>query len=313
MSLTGHLRESTSPIRQYLVDLVPHTYKITSQCTSKLRSIPQKKPHPNQDRKFLFLIGHAIDYRIRFAYEIPDLETLVAAQGLRCLRGTPYLKTPQNRQRRILECEGIGAQFFAYAHLWFRLHAPLHKLENAEEIECLRICYVLSLFEIIYRGGLTNSPLLTPTSKNDVASLLAMPTEEELEDLFILTESFFKSCSEWLTSPTILNPTFRGSSDVGGADADLIVGRTLYEIKTVTWMNKFAQWIRQLAGYILLDYEDKYRMSGVGFYFVRSGCTISWTIDEFFSILTQGNFQSLQEHRNRFHSFLQSVNKRNII
>ncbi|RUO92278.1 hypothetical protein D7Y11_15450 [Corallococcus sp. AB018] len=89
---------------------------------------------------------------------------------------------------------------------------------------------------------------------------------------------------EFTTSGTIfLNPTFgRYSRAVGGADADLIVDGTLFEIKTTQEARVTLEHLRQLCGYFLLaraTRQDDPRfplISSLGIYFARYAFT--WRI-----------------------------------
>ena len=65
-----------------------------------------------------------------------------------------------------------------------------------------------------------------------------------------------------LRMSVVLNPTFDGSRNVGGADADLIANGTLIELKT-TRQDKFERidHLCQLLGYALLDFSDTYASS----------------------------------------------------
>ncbi|MBN9686951.1 MULTISPECIES: hypothetical protein [unclassified Corallococcus] len=86
---------------------------------------------------------------------------------------------------------------------------------------------------------------------------------------------------EFTTSGTmLLNPTFgRNSRAVGGADADLIVDGTLFEIKTTQEAKVTLEHLRQLCGYFLLARamrQDEPRfpvISNLGIYFPRYGYT----------------------------------------
>ena len=52
-------------------------------------------------------------------------------------------------------------------------------------------------------------------------------------------------------------PAFAGSTDIGGADADFIVGGLLLDCKATTTPTRLGSTeIGQLAGYLLLDYDD---------------------------------------------------------
>jgi hypothetical protein len=105
-----------------------------------------------------------------------------------------------------------------------------------------------------------------------------------------------------LKEPFILNPTFAGSVDVGGADADLIVDGCLLEIKTSTQNALDSAWLRQLAGYALLDYADEYAIQSVGIYMARHGVLLNWPLDEYIRLLTGDENVSMTSLRQELHS-----------
>ncbi|GAA3485484.1 hypothetical protein [Streptomyces yanii] len=81
-------------------------------------------------------------------------------------------------------------------------------------------------------------------------------------------------------------PVFAASSDLGGADADFIAGGLLIDCKATTRPHKIGRAeVQQLAGYLLLDYDDTYRIDQVGFYLSRQGTLIAWTVPEFLTTL----------------------------
>ncbi|MGH2480861.1 MAG: hypothetical protein ACRDHW_14505, partial [Ktedonobacteraceae bacterium] len=68
--------------------------------------------------------------------------------------------------------------------------------------------------------------------KRSVEELLALPAETWLDDLGALFNLFYSRHQYLLIRPRVLNPTFAGSGDVGGADADMVVDGCLIDIKT---------------------------------------------------------------------------------
>lgn len=75
------------------------------------------------------------------------------------------------------------------------------------------------------------------------------------------------------------SPVFDGSGLVGGADADFILGNRFYEIKAVLRpRDKLPDRLRQLIGYLLLDWNDRYGLETAGFYFARQGEFVSWPV-----------------------------------
>jgi len=70
----------------------------------------------------------------------------------------------------------------------------------------------------------------------------------------------------------VLGRALDGSADViGGADFDLIIDGCLLELKTSLRPKVTTDILRQLVGYWLLDYDDKYHIDTVGVLLMRHG------------------------------------------
>jgi hypothetical protein len=171
-----------------------------------------------------------------------------------------------------------------------------------------RYCFVLALFEEVYREGLTGraqyGPLLSSAPKSSVEELLAIPLDGWIEDICVMSWLFYDQCHDLLHLSAHLNPGFVGSGDVGGADADLIVDRCLFEIKASFQPKIEPDWLWQLVGYLLLDYGDAYQVTTGGIYMVRQGILFRRPVEEFLCKLTGEPQVSLaplrQEFRARF-------------
>jgi hypothetical protein len=81
---------------------------------------------------------------------------------------------------------------------------------------------------------------------------------------------------------------------VGGADADLIVDGCLIDIKASVQPKINPEWLRQLAGYVLLDYTDEQRIHSVGIYMARQGVLLTWSLADFFSLLAEDETLSVE-------------------
>lgn len=91
-------------------------------------------------------------------------------------------------------------------------------------------------------------------------------------------------------------PHVRGSADIGGADADLIVGDLLIDVKATVSPSRLRKpEFYQLLGYALLDYDDEYGVTRLSFYLSRFGRLITWTVAEYLALL--GSTRSLAELR----------------
>jgi hypothetical protein len=101
----------------------------------------------------------------------------------------------------------------------------------------------------------------------------------------------------------ICGPTFQGSKNIGGADADFILGGLLLDCKATIQPRRLGRdEIYQLAGYLLLDYDDWYGIDGVGLYLSRQGALIAWNVDDFLRRL--GAARPVTELRRRLRGHL---------
>ena len=90
-----------------------------------------------------------------------------------------------------------------------------------------------------------------------------------------------------------------GSHDVGGADADLVVDSCLIDIKASVNPQIKAEYLYQLAGYLLLDYDDALHINSMAIYLARQGILFAWPVADFLQKLT-GEDVSLAKLRQEF-------------
>lgn len=77
-------------------------------------------------------------------------------------------------------------------------------------------------------------------------------------------------------------PVFTGSSLIGGADADLAVDATLVELKTTIHARPPLRDINQILGYVLLDFDDDYAFTEVGYWSTRFGVLVRSPVERHF-------------------------------
>ena len=201
------------------------------------------------------------------------------------------------------------------------------RLTATEEDTLNRHCIVLALLEQVFRAGISAcwwSPLFSakvidergqpsrlhiPWIK-DADDLLSIAEPSWLDDMRRLSWHFYDEFSPLLELPHILNPIFDGSGDVGGADADLIVDGTLIDIKTSMNPQIPLWFIRELLGYTLLDYSDRYHIDSIGLYMSRQGILFKWSLDEVFGDLCPGPAPSIAEMRAKFQELMDSRGNR---
>ena len=115
---------------------------------------------------------------------------------------------------------------------------------------------------------------------DDVADLGVIEFRAEL------AETAFREFRALPRRAVTCGPTFAGSADIGGADADFILDGLLLDCKSTTMPGKLGRdEIYQLAGYLLLDYADEFGIRRVGLYLSRQGALITWDVEEFLRML----------------------------
>lgn len=174
------------------------------------------------------------------------------------------------------------------------------RLSQAQEDELNRQCVVLGLLEEVFRIGIRPDSPLVAKKHTSVEDLLDISDAHWITDMRNLSWRFYDDFNHLLSLPHSLNPNFDGSDDIGGADADLVVNGTLIDIKTTKVQEIEPDWIRQLLGYVLLDYTDHHRIKGIGLYMARQGILFQWDLEEALRGLCSGKPPSIEGLRKEF-------------
>ena len=175
-------------------------------------------------------------------------------------------------------------------------------LPGAAEERFARLCYAMAWFEEVYRTRRLwpGTPLGEAGPGFTVKQLLEAVPGYAVEDLMAQAEVASGALGELRAAcppcQVHAGPDFAGSSDVGGADADLIVGGLLIDVKATVAPSRLRKpEFYQLLGYALLDYDDEYGIDGLGFYLSRFGRLITWPVEEYLAML--GSSRSLPRLR----------------
>ncbi|MGH3528758.1 MAG: hypothetical protein ACRDS0_01660 [Pseudonocardiaceae bacterium] len=228
--------------------------------------------------------GAAIDWWIRFLVDpAPGLE--LAATGL--ARGEVKFGS--------LPCFDVG----------LRLLQELGGLDDDREPQSIdparitgreaewqaRVCYSLALLvEPLRAYSIEGSRLMRLDDHCGVRELLALANDAEVTDLIAMRDLACECLLPALPAGVVTTgPTFDGSHDLN-ADADLIAGGMLVDVKAGQGGNprkdgtRAAQLGRdeldQLIGYTLMDYSDTFRINTLAIYAARFGHLATWPVDE---------------------------------
>ena len=191
--------------------------------------------------------------------------------------------------------------------------------ESLAPDELLRLCWAAGcLVEVFRVGGVAPGSPLSTVARGRVTVLLELAPQaavDELAELSALASTSLLPGLQTLaaTGPTWPNPVFAGSTFMP-ADADLVVGHTLVEVKTVLGRKATgasggrkaaldAITLYQLVGYVLHDYDNALAISSVALYQARYGHLAIWDLQDLLDQLA-GRPVDLPELRKRWHDLL---------
>ncbi|MDZ5038222.1 hypothetical protein GNF78_13425 [Clostridium perfringens] len=231
------------------------------------------------------LIGTAFDYLARFiiskyTFSYFDVDNLIAFKIAEPIHEIIDEETSSKLKHLMKNGEKhiktyCKEQIFSIKNNTF--YYDINKLSISRELAVFSI--KLAKLDGIYRGGLAYLD-------NTLINLFNEESEVIIEELMSLCEIFIKDFIDTdLINPrskVIFNPTFNKASDiVGGADADIIIDKTLYDFKTTKNYGYMSKNVLQLMGYYILNkinqdekgfFRSKtYSINRIAFYKARFG------------------------------------------
>lgn len=278
MTLKRELEDSQSPIRAWLATHMPGLPK--AMRSSWVAAMPAACVVPTPTGQPADVLGHAISERIVWEY------TPLAGRATRTVHGSGLLSS-----------RGASKAFID------QLNAVASSRANGDQARTARTACVLGLLDRATRTGLTDETWYVPllAAKNLDEALASVPAEWAA-DVATVADLALPQLAH-LTGHVIAGPVFAGSNLVDGADADLIIGNTLVEIKAIKPRELKLRDLQQVVAYALLDTDDKYQLSNIAILSARYGTLVTWQLDEIISEASQHQL-SLKEARQRMSSSL---------
>lgn len=261
MSLTSQLNTKNSPVNQFF-DQAFNFPKRTMGSDIKAWPIIWSPP-TNAPTMNLTLTGTSFDYIVREVTWGLDVEKTVARIGATRLF--------MERGMSLTNWEDL---VLAWRH-------------DMDDDTLCRNAVILSWYEQYVRSGYlsdTIRELLAYHELDDIRQCVDTSIVGDLTGLLSGYRNTFRDM--WSSHSAALNPTFDNSRLVGGADADWIIGSTLWDMKTTKTPGKnLIKHLKQLIGYVLLDASDHYHLTDIGIYFPRSEKYATWNISALLSII----------------------------
>lgn len=213
--------------------------------------------------------------------------------------------------------QSVLTDFFDRTRTYLTRHAPPGQPgTSGVEAGMARICWLLEIFESVYRSGQVNDVIyqLFRLSVPTVEKLRAVASEPVVAELVALSEELERSGALREFRRLAGDPAAGQPLGIAGpvfvnhwADGDLILngpeGGTLIAVKAVASANRtgsMVQWLWQLIGYAWLDVGDRYRIRKVGLYFARHGVLVTWSLESLLDMLLGGRDRAEALHGFRY-------------
>ena len=293
MSLTSHLRDAASPVRQFVYACAPDlaiagTRGVAGAAMAAhfgfddLTSLETQIPvpaevKPGQRRSHAAEAGTALDYRIRMDLPGFDVTHTIAWRGL------SQLEMNLDLVHRGKHLHTLLRETLDFAFLTLKEKAP-HPLSVA------RVSVPLAWCEAIYRAGpsaLQGSLGRRIKRAKDSVELMMSIEDHLVLDIAQMHHPLTPLLDEWKDAIAggsffAPNPHLVAGQAIGGADADLAIDDVLVEVKTREEITN--PWLRdtllQLLGYALLDIDDSLGIRRVAILLPRQPDIAIWELDD---------------------------------
>lgn len=293
LPLTGQLEYPRSPMSTFLTRHLPHPERVIASYLQHIQDLPHPVQPLNERRPDYAALGHTIDYRLRL--ELGADPGDAAQAGVDIIGSNlPLEGAPDPAVRANLHTLGNTVLERLRAHLT----DPRRRLDDDE---LTRLCFITGFFEALYRNGIfprRRNLLAQADEHTTLNSLISAVPAYVLDDITEQMDLAYRPFAPLRALPAhqrVCGPTFAGSADVK-ADADFIADGLLIDCKARTQPHHLGRkQVLQLAGYLLLDYDDRYAIRKVGFYLSRQGALISRDVPHFLDML--GTRKSLAHTR----------------
>ncbi|MFI6468534.1 hypothetical protein [Streptomyces sp. NPDC050538] len=240
--------------------------------------------------------GTAIDYRLRLAFTTAEPVDDVARAGILLTNATvdSYDSDARRRMRDVGEELAARLEETVLALELDSRELPMDRGQEEEE-DLARLLIAAAWYQVNYRTpiGFAYTPLAVTAREDPDAftfeRLLQLPHRDMVADV---VAQLYKAADSPLqalrdrTRPEDCTPGPTFATCHLTADADLAVDGLLLDFKSTRSTRTLRQaeaW--QLAGYLLLDAADRYRIDTVGLYLARSATLATWPVEEYLELL----------------------------
>ena len=254
MSLKTELQKAGTPLRVWLDERLPHVNGPRGKVAASLRGVTPCLPAA--EKPAWMLLGSAISARLVWQIAPGEQTTVQNGAGV-VMAETSHpelaLFIPRLLRRPVSE---VSPDVAARAAVW---------------------AGVLNEWgRVGVHDGDRWAPMLRSISDTD--AMLAAVDDYLAADVAAVAVRSSEVLEQFRATTIVAGPTFAGSLAIGGADADLVCGTNLVEIKAHKDPAVPGRDIWQLACYALLDFDDRYGIDTVTLLSARQGTSVSWSL-----------------------------------
>lgn len=259
MSLKTHLDDPASVVRAFFNDNLADTTTIRAHYRSMIEGAVTVLPDDSAARPPWDVLGHAISARLLWELA-PAADDIIA--------GALHADVADHFEDRV-----TLDQFVAV------LGAGSHASTSDD---AARVCWIVGVLDRVYRSGRSDDPFLTAIRHaQSLPELLAVAPPVWAADIADTTARCLPLIEGHRGPGVAVGPTFAGSRTVGGADADYLTGDgLLIDIKATKDPRFRLRDLHQVIAYALLDWDNRYGISGVGVLLARQTKLVTWDLDQ---------------------------------
>ena len=285
MSLTSELKVASSPLGIFMRAEFPHLKSVVQELKASSKDVPSILLGYDEGYP-LMLVGTAIDLRIRHYVSDKPIENAVIDRGFDQLSRIEFAEFgddfslvhhgPDNRKFDAMEAALRGC--------WAEFSRRSGRLDDEAEDRLCRLCMLLATVEQYGRASLSSRGVeyLWPRRKRGLDRLLADVDDRIVGDLVALSRAFLETMPDIvIATDVVVGGSPIGAPEIGGADFDFVSEGTLYEVKTTTNPGRVAiDALRQMIGYLLLDWDDEFKIRRLGLVLPRQRTKVVYDVDE---------------------------------
>ncbi|MDQ1675041.1 MAG: hypothetical protein QOC93_185 [Actinomycetota bacterium] len=300
MTLTSQLRDPSSPLARLFAAELPDPDAVLRSYRSALPERPATiRPRvPAGEQPPWATIGTAIDLRLRLALTSDPSQDEALPRGVALsARLTDAANSGGPPAVTAADVETAGWALLELLDQLTDAYMPCARsrpvpLSPAAEAQLCRAVYLAAEYVEVYRSGRPGLVLADAGDDGPItlATLLAAVPRYVVDDLTAMVTRADTGLSPVRAAVSsgdvIAGPTFAGSDAVGHADGDWIARGLLVDVKATVHPDRLGELeAYQLAGYALLDWDDRHRIDRVGWYLARQGLLPVWGLDEYLALL----------------------------